>query len=133
MNGCAAALMGLVFLTYPVVIESDVYPIEHRDFHIPFQIDKAAKADLGFVRLLVSVDGGRTWNQVADARAADDRFRFHARTDGHYWFAVQVVKINGRINPRAERDLKASLKVYVNSQKRDITVVPAPGVDPTIK
>jgi hypothetical protein len=88
------------------------YHSRRRAFLIPFQ----APAGTFRLDLYVSEDNGKTYRRAALARATDQRFRFQARQDGTYVFAVLAVDSEGRTNPRALKEARPQLKVCVDTR-----------------
>src|SRR5262245_41653822 len=66
-----------------------------REFNIPFRNDPN-NANVKEVRLYVSIDQGRHWQQSASAAPDGKQFRFSASADGYYWFAVQTIYKDGK-------------------------------------
>ena len=98
---------------------------QHRQFKIPFKNDQKS---LGVtqVRLYVSNDQGRSWQFTATAAPEEQHFRFSTPQDGNFWFAVQTVDAQGKSHPPATTDLKANLRVIVDSTPPSVQVQALP-------
>lgn len=59
------------------------------DFALPFQVKPGGRCPQQ-LDLLVSRDGGRSWQVHQSAAPAEGRFRFAQVDDGEYWLKVQV-------------------------------------------
>lgn len=89
-----------------------------RTFIIPFEVDPRPEA-IDRLRLFVSLDQGKTWKHAKDAKPTDGKFTYTAPKDGLYWFAVQTVLKDGKNEPE-EKDFDASLKLYVNQERKAV-------------
>ena len=68
-------------------------------FQIPLDIEPAVRQQLKEIRLFVSRDQGKTWQQRESAKPEQNGFVFHATEDGQYWFCVAAVDLQGRQEP----------------------------------
>jgi tetratricopeptide (TPR) repeat protein len=79
--------------------DDSLVEINSPEFCIPFTLKTS---DATAIRLHVSRDKGKTWHEEQtiklEASKAGD-FTFHASADGIYWFAVQLVKKDGSLDP----------------------------------
>ncbi len=96
---------------------------QHRQFKIPFKNEQRGVRE---VRLFVSNDQGRRWVYTATAAPEDQHFRFAATQDGVYWFAVQTVDAQGKLMPPTPEDLRANLRVIVDTVAPLVQVQPLP-------
>ena len=124
MCGFAVAF-GFALLGNPE-LPKDVIQNRTRDLQIPFAVaeeqDKIKK-----LRLFVSEDRGKTWKRVMDREGNSGLFKFTAERDfQQYWFAVQCHYKDGKIEPPETKQLRPSLKVYINPlcKERVFTGVP---------
>src|ERR1700736_127538 len=78
---------------------ADVYHINQQQLKIPISIDPSRRAEIKELRLFVSADEGRTWNQQAVASPDQEAFSFYAPRDGLYWFSVAIVNQQGKQEP----------------------------------
>ena len=71
-------------------------------FTIPFQTNNTTQSipQAIEVQLHVSRNGGVRWQLYSREHPTAGSFRFHAPTDGHYWYAVRTVDGQGRHFPR---------------------------------
>jgi hypothetical protein len=94
-----------------------------RDFEIGIRIDPQRRDSVRQLTLLVSRDRGATWEVGPQTPPTAKAFRFHAPTDGSYWFIVQEEDTNGRLNPRDPARTRPSqcLIVDTTSPKIDVT------------
>src|SRR5262249_23012366 len=70
-------------------------------FRIPFHYDPQEMQQLEAkeIRLYLSRDRGRTWQQINNVTPEAAKFNFQAQSDGEYWFAVRTVDVRGRLHP----------------------------------
>ncbi len=68
--------------------------LPYAQFQIPFNVDTTG-AQPSAVQLMVSTDGGRTWQQQGRANPGDRHFDFRAAAEGEYLFTVQTVDAAG--------------------------------------
>lgn len=120
-----AALVGLVLWAGAATAQTDdvrVSPSRDRTFRIPFQTQPGERR-LREVQLYYTTDQGRTWRHYATANPDQGYFQqFTAPQDGSYWFAVRTVDLQGRANPATDDQLRAGLKVLVDTQRPTVTV-----------
>jgi hypothetical protein len=77
----------------------DVPVSNQRGFQIPLDIEPAVRQQLKEIRLFVSRDQGKSWDQRESAKPEQNGFVFHANEDGLYWFRVAAVDLQGRQEP----------------------------------
>jgi hypothetical protein len=70
-------------------------------FRIPFHYDSAELSRLGAreIRLYVSRDHGRTWQQIQAVTPDAGKFNFQAPSDGEYWFIVRTLDSKNHLHP----------------------------------
>lgn len=70
-------------------------------FRIPFHFDAEEMQRLGAreIRLFVSRDRGRNWQQTQAVAPDAGKFNFQAPTDGEYWFLVRTVDARNKLHP----------------------------------
>jgi hypothetical protein len=95
----------------------------YRQFRIPFKAGPGAER-LRELRLFVSTDQGRTWQQVDKSPPEGTEFRFYTNRDGIYWFTVQTVDKLGQATPAAPASGEVSLKVTVDTQPPVVSLRP---------
>jgi hypothetical protein len=95
--------------------------MEHRQFKIPFKNDQRGIVQ---VRLYVSTDQGRSWKFTSAANPEDQQFRFSTPSDGYFWFAVQTVDSQGKHFPPSLDNLRANLRVIVDTVPPVVRVQP---------
>ncbi len=83
-----------------------------RTFHIPFKVDPTKSEE---IILLVSRDQGKTWRRAAKMPSTHASFHLRAPEDGIYWFAIQHVDEQGRVEPASRDRLKPTLRICVDS------------------
>jgi hypothetical protein len=101
MFTCMDFLCGLVLASQFQLVSWDLKVTVMTDFNIrfPMQVDPSRKGKIKEIRLLVSVDSGRTW-QVAGVMSPDEHgIPMTAPGPGLYWFGVQVVSKDGTPDP----------------------------------
>jgi hypothetical protein len=92
----------------------DEIEINSRTFSIPIMVTRE-RNDIREVKLLCSVDGGGTWEQVATLPPTANAFRFEAPADGIYWFNVAIVSRTGKAFPAEMVNTAPALKVLVRT------------------
>jgi hypothetical protein len=105
-----------------------VYYTRQTTFLIPFQTDPNDRR-VHQVLLHVSEDRGRTYQQVGTANPQDKSFRFQARRDGWYYFAVQTQDLDGRFQPATLQGVVPGLQVCVDTTPPQIMLRPAASRD----
>ena len=117
--------VALLFLTFcagadGAELPKDVIETKYLTFVIPVQVSPEGQKEIKTLRIFVSVDRAKTWKHFKDGKPGDKEFTFTAPRDGLYWFAVQVVRKDGTVEPGAVTDLTPNLKVFVNSAQADV-------------
>jgi hypothetical protein len=102
----------------------ETYYSRQNAFLIPFRFD-ANDRRIQSVLLQVSEDLGRTYQQNASAAPTERGFRFQARHDGWYWFAVQTRDTEGRLYPTSVAQVQQGIKVCVDTKPPAVTLRPA--------
>ncbi|QDU56263.1 hypothetical protein Pan181_24710 [Aeoliella mucimassa] len=88
-------------------------------FVIPYQWDNTnAASDAVAVKLYLSQDQGRTWNEISQAKPELQGFNYHAPSDGEYWFSIRTFDSQGRAWP--EGPYQPELRVIVDTQNPTI-------------
>ena len=118
MHGCLLALCSLTFSPEPIELDRDVTEIHTQDFAMPLHIDPAREDNIERIRVFVSQDRGKTWKHQKDYKPANARVVFSAPQDGFYWFSLQIVFKDGKMEPPDRDDLVAMQKVFVNSERK---------------
>lgn len=100
-------------------------------FRIPYRFDTAELNRIGAreVRLYVSTDHGKTWNQSQTVAPDAGRFEYNATTDDEYWFSVRTIDKKGKFYP-AGQTVSAGLAVIVDSTPPTLDISlkqPVPG------
>jgi hypothetical protein len=85
-----------------------------RHFKIPINLGSGADR-LKELRLFVSTDQGKSWQQSAVVPPTEKHFRFTCERDGLYWFAVQTLDRNGLFFPPSLEGAQPNLKVLVDT------------------
>src|SRR5262249_12760988 len=118
MYVAALLLVSTAVFSDPPEIESDVDEIQSRSFVLPLQKSQDDKERLASIRIYVSQDKGKTWQQVADCTPKNARVVYSAAKDGIYWFALQTLAKDGTTDPPDVDKLSPGRKVYVTSTWR---------------
>src|ERR1043165_1794933 len=91
----------------------DVDVLNTPTFKLPILFDSKQIKNYKEVRLYVSRDHGKTWQETAKAMPSDEAFLFTAPEDGLYWFGVKAMDQKGKLAPSTfERPAR---KVLVNT------------------
>jgi hypothetical protein len=99
------------------------YHLNSRNVGIPIRINDKGRNDAQQFILLVSPDQGGTWQQVETKQLGEDKmFRFHAPSDGVYWFLVQQVDREGRTTPANPNRVKPTMAVIVDTVSPQVKV-----------
>jgi len=92
------------------------YPINARDFEIPYGIKPAQRNNVLELSLYVSRDQGQTWELVAKKTPTDGKpFVYHAPADGTYWFVVQEEDRAHRLNPANPSSVRPNQRIVVDT------------------
>ncbi len=103
------------------------YHQPRRTFNIPFTID-AADRRVQQVILNVSEDLGRTYQQASTAAPNEKGLSFTARHDGLYYFTVQTMDQDRRLNPPSLDNVTPGLRVFVDTVAPDVKLRALAGV-----
>lgn len=107
-----------------------VKSINKRSFPLPFEVKSRPGERVTELRLFVQRQGG-PW-ELHTTSAPDARgIPFRAEADGVYAFTVQTVDSRGRLDPPATADLRAMIRVRVDTRPPTIEVEPVPGTPGT--
>jgi hypothetical protein len=88
---------------------------KQRQFLIPFRVERSNDPSWRPVeaQLLVSTDRGMHWRVYSKAPTTQQRFPFHAGSDGEFWFAIRTLDRAGHVKP--DRITAPGLRVIVDS------------------
>jgi beta-lactamase regulating signal transducer with metallopeptidase domain len=89
--------------------------VRARRFQMPVNLDAARAADVRELRLYVSTDEGKSWQQVASVPPEARGFDFNAPEDGVYWFTVSTLGRDGKETPPVGANMTPSVKVVVDT------------------
>lgn len=124
--------MGITSLTLACVLlagspaqNSDLVPINKRNFKIPILVEPSKRAQIKLLKLYVSTDQGQTWNESSTRAPDQDHFTFYAQTDGLYWFTVAIVDQQDRQVPVDPYRVPPSQKILVDTTAPDIRIISA--------
>lgn len=118
----AALLLALLPAAAQPPAGERVFYTRSPEFRIPFNIDGGDGRITG-VRLYVSEDFGQSWQLRATAAPGDRAFPFQARLDRWYWFTVQTVDAQNRLNPPViDEKTSPGLKVCVDTREPIVSV-----------
>jgi beta-lactamase regulating signal transducer with metallopeptidase domain len=95
--------------------DPNVLQVNQRTFKIPFQVSPEERR-VREIKLFVSRDCGRTWEQTARAAPDQKEFTFNAPADGTYWFTVATVDDTGRQSPAEVSATVPALQVVVDTK-----------------
>jgi hypothetical protein len=117
----------LLFLTFCAAADGaelpkDVIETKSLTFVIPIQVSAEGQKEIKTLRVFVSLDRGKTWKHFKDCKLNEKEFAFTAPRDDLYWFAVQLVRKDGKMEPSAMANLKPIIKVFVNSAQKAVQV-----------
>jgi beta-lactamase regulating signal transducer with metallopeptidase domain len=96
---------------------TDAMQIEQRRFVLAAQIQPAERPRIKEVRLFMSADEGRTWQQVGAQSPELHSFRVEVPRDGLYWFKVATVDRTGKQEPADVNAQGRALEVLVRTKK----------------
>ena len=86
-----------------------------RNFRIPFNFKPADKARIKELHLLVSEDQGYHWRAISTTFPDNPTFTFRSSHDGEYWFAVQTLRIDGKVAPDLDSTVEPNMIVMVDT------------------
>jgi hypothetical protein len=120
LAGAASLCLGLLLAgslaAQGIAEEPRLIPSKERAFRIPFQTSQPNDRRLREVQLFVSTDRGSTWRLGATAAPEQGYFQqYTAPQDGLYLFAVRTIDLQGRAYPPTDAELRAGLKVLVDT------------------
>ena len=101
--------------------DESVYTRE-RAFRIPLEMTEAERKAAAWIRLMVSTDSGKTWSRVREESPKRSTVTFRAPGDGCYWLALAVVGHDEKMRPANPADLKAGLKVVIDTAKPEVAL-----------
>ncbi|MGQ0637275.1 MAG: hypothetical protein ACT4QC_21920 [Planctomycetaceae bacterium] len=124
----ATILAPAVYAASPIP-SGPIYTNKSR-FRIPFHSDEGELRRMGAreIRLFVSRDRGRNWQQVQSVSPDAGKFQFQAQSDGEYWFYVRTLDDRNRLHPEGRPE--AGLQVIVDTTQPTLQLSlrsPAPG------
>jgi hypothetical protein len=97
-----------------------IWPVVTTDekARLPFWVDGNLENKVASVILFVSMDEGRTWEQVGEIRAISGAFSFKFPRYGVYWFRIQKIMKDGSKLPKDVRcDSERPLVVSYEPEK----------------
>jgi hypothetical protein len=107
----------------------DTYYLAQPGLFIPFTADQGARR-IREVKLYISEDQGNTWRPGPTALPGDGGFKYQATHDGSFWFAVQIIDMQGQATPAlVARGVQPGVKVVVDTQSPTINLQAAPLAD----
>ncbi len=114
------AMFACLALSSLVWADSPVHYFAERTFEIPYSLDP----DPTFARLHlhVSSDEGKTYSQAASTLETRGAFTYTARSDGWYFFVVQIERKDGSLTPAKVHLTQPSLRVCVDTEKPKATL-----------
>ncbi len=116
-----ALLVALLLVPGAVAQEAQLHYTRANTITIPFNTDPT-ESRIKQVLLYVSEDTGKSWAQVAAVLPAERSFKFNARLDGWYWFAVQIQDNNGGLHPPTLPQLRPGLKICLDTRPPQATL-----------
>jgi hypothetical protein len=106
-------------------IPPDVYTMRNRNLEIPIRTDQSKRAEIRELVLYVSTDQGRTWTQAGLVQPDQETYKFHAPSDGLYWFNVCAVFRDGSRDPEDISAAPPKLKVLIDTVTPAIRLIAA--------
>ncbi|HYV37342.1 MAG TPA: hypothetical protein VE988_16660 [Gemmataceae bacterium] len=92
---------------------------------IPSAIDPQRAAEFKELRLHVSADQGRTWQEVDRITPDKDGFRYSVPSDGQYWYHVVVINQQGRQEPADLYKTPPTMKLVVDTKPPELKITSA--------
>lgn len=98
--------------------DGSVHYFADRSFEIPYSLSP----DQTFSRLHlhVSTDNGKTYSQAGSSLQREGAFTYTAKSDGWYFFVVQVERQNGTFEPARVNASPPSSRVCIDTEKPKI-------------
>lgn len=109
----------------PAVSKADETPLFYslsRSIQIPFNIDLKNQDKIKELILCMSTDLGQTWYQVGKKPATERFFLFPAPGDGTYWFLIQQVDKQGRLEPADPHRAKPAMRICVDTTPPEVAL-----------
>jgi hypothetical protein len=100
----------------------DVTEWDDRSMRIPIDYNPEKRQQIDKLRLLVSIDKGKTWKKELESGSDQSFFKFDAPRDGEYWFCLQVIDKTGKTDP-TESALVPALKVRFRAKMPSSDVI----------
>lgn len=104
---------------------SDLVPINKRNFKIPILIEPSKRAQIKLLKLYVSNDEGKSWAEASVRTPDQDHFAYYAPADGVYWFTVAVVDQKDRQTPPDPYKVPPNQKILVDTLPPEIKITSA--------
>ena len=102
--------------------DSPVHYFADRTFEIPYSIspDRVFRQ----LHLFASTDNGRSYARVGSTSQREGNFVYTARSDGWYFFIVQVEELDGSTSPRNVNAAPPGMRVSIDTEKPLIQLRP---------
>jgi hypothetical protein len=121
----AAVMLTWLLLAAGAAPPPDADPMNSRSFTIPIKIRPEDKPAIQELRLLVSLDEGKTYQQHQNVTPDTAEFGYTAARDGVFWFVVQAVDKQGQEYPQDPQAARPSKKVWVRTTRPELRIVAA--------
>src|SRR5262245_28989481 len=118
----AACLVLVAVSGAPAAPPADAWFVNQTRFNIPINIQKERAQEIKALKLYLSTDEGKTWNQVGLATPQQSEFPITAQVQGMHWYSVVIVDQQNREEPPvAELSRQPpGQKVLVDTFKPDV-------------
>ncbi|MGI9458003.1 MAG: hypothetical protein ACR2NU_15670 [Aeoliella sp.] len=93
-------------------------------FLIPYKWNSASDPNQAqSVKLFISRDQGRSWQEISTAKPEVQFFTYHAPSDGEYWFSIRTIDAAGRAWPDGAH--QPELRVVVDTENPQVVAFDA--------
>jgi hypothetical protein len=123
--GTATLVLLLTLGTAVGQSDGPTYTMRERHILIPIKVHPDKRGDLAELLLFASKDQGKNWTMAGQARPDEAAFRFHAPSDGEFWFKVCAVDRAGQRDPADVYAAPVSMKVMIDTQQALLRIVSA--------
>jgi hypothetical protein len=100
----------------------DAVFLNQRSFQIPLRIQEARKAEIKQLILWASLDGDKTWEQVATVGPDKEGFNYYAPSDGLYLFKVQIESMKGVKEPGNIYEVPIGQRIVVDTLRPQVQI-----------
>jgi hypothetical protein len=120
VGGLILPLIACLALAGNCRADSPVHYFKERTFEIPFSMEPSRK--FRRIHLHASSDDGKSYSAAGSTLDRQGAFTYTARSDGWYFFVVQIEEMDGGFTPARVNAVQPSLRVCVDTEKPRATL-----------